>query len=445
MIIISVIIFLLSLTIMVGVHEFGHFATAKKFGVYCREFAIGMGPKIWSKQKGETTYSFRAIPMGGFVQMVGEDGELFKISKDDEIWLIINSENRISEISYQKPENPEAIFVKVIKFSKETEPMKLFYLHNNERRTSQTESLITCYDKDNSQEYIVANNRQFNWLPPLKKIVVLTAGIFMNFILGFILVFAATAINGVTVDTIISMDTAELSTNIGDRFEPNDEIIGINGVFFSNYEEMIRYVRARPGQMVNIQVERVINNRPTIIMLKREIVAIAAQELTDEGINDFEYGALQVKLQRSHTAFGKIISVAFEEYLGYFQYMFYVLGGIMSGTISLSSMSGFIGIAQLTNAVLTQETLAPSELQRILETVARMCNFIALLSVNLGVINLLPFPALDGGRVVFALYELITRRKPNAKLETYANIIGFALIIVLTISITFMDISRLFS
>jgi len=435
MFIISILIFLIILTVIVSLHELGHFLTAKKFGVYCKEFAIGMGPKLWQKQKDETSYTIRAIPMGGFVQMIGEDGELFSIQKGDIVWLAFNDKGHISEVHYKNP-GKATTEARVVEFRKTKQPMKLTYIEAGTQKTAQTTTLLTCYDADGNTQDLVANDRQFNYLPPLKKIVVLTAGVLMNFALAFVVVFVATWIGGVTVDPIIATDTA---TDVSSQFEAGDTVIKIDEQQIQDADTLTAYVRANSGKNVQIIVER----QGQEVVLTRTIHEATGERITDAGVESFTYGMLGVTYQRNHIHLLKIFQTAVASYFSFFEYVGFVLVGLFTGKISVMNLTGFVGIAQQTNNVITMTTPNVSVLTQLREIVARLFNFTAFLSVNIGVMNILPFPALDGGRVVFALYELIFRRKPNPKFETYFNAAGFVLLIVLFFGVTILDIMRL--
>jgi len=435
MLIVSILVFLLMLTVIVSLHELGHFVTAKKFGVYCKEFAIGMGPKIWKKQKGETLYSIRAIPMGGFVQMIGEEGELFAIKQSDIVWLVFNDAKQIREIHYKKPQT-DAIEVSVVSLQKTKQPMELTYIEAGIQKTAATTALVRCYDAAGNAQDLVANNRQFNYLAPLKKIAVLTAGVVMNFILGFVVVFVATWIGGVNVSPVIATDAI---TNAPQRFEVGDKIVRIDEQSVTDVDMLGRYVREHKGKTVAIIVERAGQE----IAIQRQIQEAKGERLSSNGVEQFTYGVLGITYQKDHWHLGKILQVAFSSFIGFFEYVYFVLVGLFTGKIAFTNLTGFVGIAQQTKMVINSASPNVSGLAQFSETVARVLNFTAFLSVNIGVMNILPFPALDGGRVMFAIYELIFRRKPNPKFETYFNAVGFVLLIALFLGVTILDIIRL--
>jgi len=433
--IISILVFLLILTVIVTLHEAGHFLTAKKFGVYCKEFAIGMGPKLWQRKTSETTYSIRAIPMGGYVQMIGEEGELFTIKKDDIIWLKFNETNQVSEIYYKNPNN-SAVEVRVVSLARSKQPMELTYIESGIEKTAETTALVTCYDADGEQQDLVANNRQFNHLTPLKKIVVLTAGVCMNFLLAFVVLFVATWLAGVNVAPVIATDS---TTDVANRFEANDRILRVNDQMFSDATTLTNYIRQNSGKKVDVVVDRAGHE----VVLHRAITEATGQTLTEQGVETFTYGILGVTYQRDHWHLLKILEVTMQTFFGFFEYVYFVLVGLFTGKIALTNLTGFVGIAQQTDMVINTGVGNVDPFGQFIEVLARIFNFTAFLSVNIGVMNILPFPALDGGRVLFALYELIFHKKPNPKFETYFNACGFILLIGLFVGVTVLDIIRL--
>jgi len=432
--IISILVFLLILTVIVSLHELGHFMSAKKFGVYCKEFAIGMGPKVWQKQKGETVYSIRLIPMGGYVQMIGEDGELFSIKKGDNVWLTFNDEGKISDIHYTE-QAEGATQAAVVALQKANQPMELTYIEGGVEKKALTTPLVTCTDSSGNTLDLVANDRQFNYLPPLKKIVVLTAGVMMNFILALVVVFIATWLSGVVVDPIIATDT---TTDVSNQFAANDRVLRINDYTINDAESLTNYVRSHKGESAAVLV----NREGEEVVLHRTINEVEGARVTQNGEERFTYGVLGVTYARDHWNIGKIVQGAWHSFIGFFEYVYVVLLGLFTGKISFLNLTGFVGIAQQTNAVISNAAASSSGVSQIAHVLGSILSFTAFLSVNIGVMNILPIPALDGGRVVFALYELIFRRKPNPKFETYFNVAGFILLIGLFVGITILDIMR---
>ena len=332
-----VIIFaLLIFGFLIFIHEFGHFFTAKLFGVKVHEFAIGMGPAIFKKNKGEVLYSVRALPIGGFVKIEGEDGD-----SDDE--------------------------------------------------------------------------RSFGKIHPLKRVIVLFAGAFMNIVAGFVIFIVIYSLSsGVlvpVVDSVIENSPAMLA-----GIKPRDKIVEINGsrvhiqsdVTFSLYlnggnEAEIKVLR--DGTKLDFRIKPVLEEGRYIIGF---------------------YPTVKNK------TFGGILYNAFYNTFFVIRVVFESLKMMLMGGATLSDMSGPVGIVG---------EIGKAAKDGFLEVL----NFAALIAVNLGVMNLLPFPALDGGRIVFALIEWLWGKPLKPEVEGYVHTAGLLILFALMIIITFSDISKLFT
>ena len=437
--IISIVVFILILTVTITVHEWGHFKTAQTFGVYCKEFAIGMGKKIFSRQKGETEYTIRLLPMGGFVQMIGEDGEITnEVHAGDTVWIKQNAEGLITTIYAHANDAPDTKAVEVIAFHNEVEPIRLEVSMDATTTTLECLPLVTYYDKEQYEQWVVAKPRQFTNIKPWKKIVVLAAGATVNFITALLFIFVSTWISGVTVDPIISQDlyAKELGTS---ALIAGDTITHINDTAME-LTEITSYVQENPGKEVTLTVER----DGKSVEIKRTIQEIASEEVTSEGVVPYTYGALGIQYARNYTNIAAIIAATFTTFFGIFQQVFYTFVSLFSGKVSPTQLTGFVGIAQQTGAIIAMPTTSINILPKLLEIFGRLLFFAGFLGINIGALNLLPIPALDGGRIVFAIYEMIFKKKASPKLEMAVNAAGFLLLIGLFIMVTFLDIGRLF-
>jgi regulator of sigma E protease len=320
--------------LIIFIHELGHFGTAKFFGVKVHEFAIGMGPAIWKKQKNETLYSVRAIPMGGYVKMEGED----EASSDE------------GSFSSKKP-----------------------------------------------------------W----QRFIILFAGAFMNIALGFLIsiIFTILTSNMIIGDVLEGYPAQTAGIQVGDR------ILKVNGVEINSdvvFKNLINELKI-DNQVLNLEVSR--NGQklnfsvPIIQNEKGVLIGIAYQPFSKD--------------------FSTIISYSYIRCVNIIQMTYQTFFGMFSGKVAVSDVSGPVGIVKEIGAAA----------QRGFSDVL----FIGMLiSLNLGVINLMPIPALDGGRIVFVLFEMITRRKLKPEWEGYIHFAGFALLILFMLYVTKNDIVKLF-
>ena len=337
--IVNIIYFVLILSVIIIVHELGHLIAAKRFGVYCKEFSIGMGPVVYQKQVGETAWSIRALPIGGFVAMAGEE------------------------------------------------------------------------DDDEADELNIPYERTLNGIKPWKQIVVMAAGAIMNVLLAWVLFIGITAYQGaVSVPgRALVASVQENSAAEKGGMKAGDEIIRVkNGKevlepkTFNDVVEFIQYYNGdteftvlRDGKQVMLHFT------PTYVKDESKYIPL---------LESIPYGT--EKMVDSVTT------------------IFESLGKLVQG-VGLKNLSGPVGIYQVT-AQITQTGL--------LSTIA----LIGLLSVNVGIFNLLPIPILDGGRIFIVLIETLIGRKLNERIQSAIMMAGLLMIVGIMVLATWNDISRLF-
>lgn len=336
----SIIVAFLVFLTLVTIHEFGHFIMAKWAGIKVNEFAVGMGPAILKKQKGETLYSLRIFPLGGYCAMEGED------------------EDSADERSF-----------------------------------------------DNAKAY--------------KRLVVILAGAFMNMLLAvvaFLIVNMQSGFTDLSIDKIEANSPAYIA-----GIQENDEIISYNGkkpLLFLELRNMIinsknnsdTITLKRDGKIINLEI-------------KPELATIE-----DKG-KTIQYKKIGIMPKVRYDFFG-----AFKESINTCRYafrsMFDLLGRAFKGNVKKNEVSGPVVIIK---TIASAAKVGFSSVMFLL----------GLISINLAFFNLLPFPALDGGKAVFILFEMITGIKPNKKVEYIVNIVGFSLLILLFLFVTYNDIKGL--
>ena len=345
----TLIYFILILGLIILVHEFGHFIFAKKFGIYVYEFSLGMGPKIFGKKdkKNETEYCLRLIPIGGFVQLAGEE-----VDDDDKI-----------------PKDRKLYSKKV-------------------------------------------------W----QRCLVMFFGAGNNFILAFLVLFLAALIWGApNMDPVITkvtegypMEEAGISSG--------DKIISINDHKTSTMDDVRLYLTlAKPGEDIDFQIKKENGETKDITITPKE-EEIDRTKTYKVGI-EFEENDQKGLLNSIKYAFVKMGAL--------FKQMVVVLTNLFTGGLGLDNLSRPVGIYSIVGESRTAG----------LETTFKL---IALLSINVGFINLLPFPAFDGGRILFLIIEKLKGSPVKQSTENMLHTIGFILLMILLVYITFNDILRLF-
>jgi regulator of sigma E protease len=359
------------LVVLVLVHELGHFIVAKRAGITVQEFGIGFPPRIGSVIWHGTRYSFNWIPLGGFVKMLGEDGEV------------------------------------------EADRM---------RRRGLSEAAV---DK--------AMEGAFNRRPIWVRIVVLLAGVAMNFLLAVVLFAVALSLPAQQGRGSLKVTEVQAgSPAVTAGLQIDDRIEAADGRTFPVSRDLTAYVKSRAGHLVELTVLRS-GEQVTIQVTPRALSQ--AEEAKGLGAVGFSYEPeryVEVPPSASNPA-----EAAWEGFIAAGDLALKIPGGLASAVAGLLGLApdagtavGPIGIASETGKVLR----APLVSQLI---------FVGILSVNLAVLNVLPFPPLDGGRIAVVAIEAVRRRRLPAEREALVYLTGFMVLILLVILISIRDVANL--
>jgi len=497
----SVIYFLLVITLVVVVHEFGHFIFAKLFNTYVIEFAIGFGPTIFSKKGKETTFKFNLIPLGGYVRLAGEDemnsSENTAISSEK----LLYNKKPIQKflISFAGPFfsillgyvllafNGLYYGFQEVKIESVIQDSPAYYaglkdgdvikkVNGNYAFDSSILSLAINGGKKVDLE-IIRNGENINTevTPELtpKEFTVLfssenipensviktfnktenTESVLQNLVSGDPLIIETDKGN-ITGNLINSSVTEErktigiyyaLFTNEIVRdifpFEKGDKIKSINGMEINTGNDLINAVQTISLEKNNYimtisenKIKNIISYSDVPFSVK--IIRNSSEEILDISKENFikvigEPNVIKQAGNKWKPGIGEsfITSVQWANTL--LKSMLQAIVQLFSGAASSKDVMGPVGIADLAGKA------AKSGLETFI-------NFIALITLNLGIFNLLPLPALDGGRIVFSLYEMITRKRVNPKIEAIIHTVGFLLLMGLAVLITYQDILRIF-
>ncbi|ORI11822.1 RIP metalloprotease RseP [Campylobacter concisus] len=339
----------LAISFLIFFHELGHFLVARMLGVKVNTFSVGFGEKIYTKNVGGTDYCLSAIPLGGYVQLKGQD---------------------------------------------DTDPK------------------AKNYDADS-----------YNVLSPIKRIYILFAGPFFNFILAF---FIYILLGFIGVERLAPSvgHIAEGSAAASAGIAINDKILAINGIKINEWNEISKNVKLEPSTILIDRNGSIlsINLTPKI----GETINIFNEKIQHPLIGIRSNGEV-IKIY--HTGLSSL-KFAFYETIEASMLIFKSLEKLIIGDIPLKEVGGILQIADVT-----------SKAAQI--SVSVLLLITALISVNLGVLNLFPIPALDGGHILFNIYELIFRREVNERVLTTLTYCGWALLLGIMVLATFNDIMRL--
>jgi len=355
----TILIFIITLSILVLVHELGHFLMAKKMGVKVEEFGIGLPPKIFGIKKGETLYSVNLLPIGGFVKLFGEE--------------------------YDE-------------------------LHSRgQARLSQT-------------------NRMFVNKKPWQKTLIVLGGVIGNFLLGW-LIFSFLVTQGVPVPTNkvivekVTKNSPAAVAGLKEKDVISKLILQNNSINLTSSNTLIEETKKSAGKTIKLLVQRN-DQQLTIILIPRK------------------------NPPKGEGPLGIAITSFIEKKYPWYSAPYYGLVEAFNITNKIASELGKMFFAFITFQKQNVDVAGPVGIANLAGQAFKFgrnafLEFLALLSLNLAIMNILPFPALDGGRLVFVLYEGLTKKKPNKNIEKYTNLIGFIALLSLAALITINDVVKL--
>lgn len=343
------ILFIVIFGIVVISHEFGHFLLAKANGIHVVEFSVGMGPSLFSFQKGDTRYAIKLFPFGGACMFEGEDG-----------------------LNTEEGEPGEGSFLKANVWS---------------------------------------------------RIATVVAGPLFNFILAFII--ALVMVNMILIRDPVATEVLEDGAAMEAGLEDGDRIVSLDGEKVYLYEELLLFTQIYSGGEVNVGYERDGHLDYTMLTPKydessgRYMLGISNADFVElKGLDGLRYAWYEIRYNVMTT--------------------YKSLKLLVTGRVSREQVSGPVGIASMVGE--TYENTKEYGWQNVL---VNMMNFTLMLSVNLGVLNLLPLPALDGGRLVFLLIEVVRGKPVPPDKEGMVHFIGLMFFMVLMVFLLFNDISKI--
>lgn len=349
--IVSVIILL---GVLVFVHELGHFLFAKWFGVGVLKFSLGFGPKLVGRKWGETEYLVSAIPLGGYVKMLGESGS-----------------EKVQEIDQE---------------------------------------------------------RSFSAQRPWKRFSIVAAGPGFNFLFA-ILVLAVINMTGIPTLSNMVGGVQEGSAAASAGIAAGDRIVSIDSKAVNSWPEIAELISESNGREMKLTIDRA--GKAIEINVAGRIMK--GKNLFGEDVDSYKLGiqsSQETFIKRQNPIMALVSGASQTWYMT--ELTFLSIVKIIQGTISASTLGGPILIAQM----------AGSEVEK---GIMHFIFFMAILSINLGVLNLLPIPVLDGGHLFFTLIELVTGKEVNIKWRETAQQVGFFLLLLLMLFVFYNDIMRIFS
>ena len=415
----GILTFILVFGIIVVVHEFGHFYFAKKSGILVREFAIGMGPKIFAHiGKDGTAYTIRILPLGGYVRMAGWGDDTTEIKTGTPVSLTLTDDGKVKRINLSgKKLDQTALPMQVTQFDFED---KLFIkgLVLEEEKTFAVDHDATVVEADGTEVRIAPLDVQYQNATIWGKLITNFAGPMNNFILGvvvfWILIFMQGGVRDVDTNQFHIMPQGALA-KVG--VPETAQITKIGSHEISNWENLIQAVESETKDKTAPTLDVTISERGS----------------------------------------DKQVTVTPEESQG--RYLLGVQPGIKSDFLSMF-VGGFTTAADSALRILSalKNLIFQPDLNKLGGPVAifkassdaakngieNVLYFLAMISINIGIFNLIPIPALDGGKIVLNILEAIRRKPLKQEIETYVTLAGVVIMVVLMIAVTWNDIMRLF-
>ncbi|WP_413536545.1 RIP metalloprotease RseP [Carnobacterium divergens] len=420
----TIITFIIVFSILVVVHEFGHYYFAKKSGILVREFAIGFGPKIFSYRKNGTTYTLRILPIGGYVRMAGFGEEETEIKPGMPVGLVINSDNLVTTINTsKKTQLLNAVPMEVVALDLEKELFIEGYLAGNEDELIRYSVLreATVIEEDGTEVQIAPIDVQFQSASLPKRMMTNFAGPMNNFILAIIAFTIMAFMQGGVVsheNQLGEIMPNSVAAKAG--LKEGDKVLEVAGKKTTTWVEIAQEIQKHPAKKINLKVETT-KGETKVISLTPE------KQDTGEGK---KVGMIGIKAAMD-TSFIAKISYGFTQTWFVIVQILTILGSMFTKGFSINMFSGPVGIYATT--------------QQVVQTgFYGVFNWLAFLSVNLGIVNLLPIPALDGGKLLLNIIEGIRRKPLDPEKEGIITMVGFGLLMLLMVLVTWNDIQRYF-
>ncbi|WP_311407022.1 RIP metalloprotease RseP [Liquorilactobacillus uvarum] len=422
--IITIVTFIIIFGILVLVHEFGHFYFAKRANILVREFSIGMGPKIFSYHKNATTYTIRILPLGGYVRMAGleENDESLKAGKL--ITLIFDQQEKVTKINAsQKKLLLNGIPLQVVKWDLEKDLWIEGYENGDEDQyhrysVSHDASII---EDDGTEVRIAPLDVQFQSARLPQRMLTNFAGPLNNFILAIVAFTLIAILQGGVLNSTNTIGKIVADSPAAEAgLKANDTIVKVDNVKTDTWEKLVAQISDKGGKKTNLLVER--NGKEKRIKITPKTKSSNGQKVGQIGIES--------KINRDSSPWA-IITYGFTETWGMIVAIFSALIGMFTKGFSLNDLGGPVAMYSYTS-------------QAAKYGIVNVIRLLAFLSVNLGVVNLLPIPALDGGKLLLNVVEGIRRKPISPEKEGIITLIGFGFLMLLMILVTWNDIQRYF-
>ncbi|OPH61966.1 RIP metalloprotease RseP [Paenibacillus ferrarius] len=401
--------------VLVTIHEWGHFYFAKRAGILVREFAIGFGPKIFSYKKGETRYTLRILPIGGFVRMAGEDPEIVQVNPGQTVAIKLNKQNQVTSLYLDQLDRRSNVILGVVEQIDLERALQVTLDVDGEKVTYPIEPQAMMVTKG-TETQIAPYDRQFGSKTVGQRAIAIVMGPVMNFFLAIVLFFIVVIMSGVF--TNVKLDSV-VAGKAGEKagLQKGDIIMSIdNHPIGTDREKLVTSIQASAGKPMTWIIDRAGN--PLTVQVTPEM--------------DAGSGKLGVVISgdRRSASFSEVLTGTYDQVVG-------TTIGIVTGLQKLVTLQ--FKLDDLGGPVRTAQVSA----QFAQMGITVFLSWTATLSLYLGIFNLLPIPALDGSRLLFMGLEALRGKPIDPNRESMVHFVGFALLMLLMVAVTYNDILRL--
>ncbi|WP_208559693.1 RIP metalloprotease RseP [Marinilactibacillus kalidii] len=415
----NILVFLLVFGIIVVVHEFGHFYFAKRAGILVREFSIGFGPKIFFHRKGETTYTIRLLPVGGYVRMAGYEEEA-DLRAGMPVTLMLNDKQVVEKIDIQnKHQSVDSLPLEVTSFDLEDE---LFISGRvdgvDEIETYTVSETALLIEKDGTMLQIAPRKRQFQSASLPNRMLTNFAGPLNNFILAIVAFMLLGFMQGGVPSSEPLIGEVQPDAPAAEAgLETGDRILSIEGNEISSWMDMVGVIEQSPDTALDFEV-------------KKTNGTVTEMTITPQADENSDAGKVGIG-QTMDDSLSSKIAYGFVQPWSIVMQIFTILGSFLTGGFSLDQLGGPVAIYATTQTVVRAGAIG-------------VISWIGFLSVNLGIMNLLPIPALDGGKLLLNIIEGIRKKPISEEKEGLITLVGVGFLLVLMLAVTWNDIQTFF-
>ncbi|MFC6274682.1 RIP metalloprotease RseP [Levilactobacillus tangyuanensis] len=420
----TIITFIIVFGILVIVHEFGHFYFAKRGGILVREFSIGMGPKLfYHRGKDGTTYTLRLLPVGGYVRMAGAEEDEEELKPGTPVSLYVGADERVQRINTSKKSTLfNGIPLEVTATDLENELWIEGYENGDESEVKRysVDHDATIIEGDGTEVQIAPKDVQFQSASLGRRLMTNFAGPMNNIFLAIVaFMLMSLAQGGVAMGTNqvqVSKTPVSVAKKAGVR--PNDKIIAVEGKTTKTWTDLSTAIQPRANKPTKLTIQR---GKQT----KQLTVTPTGQKSNGKTV-----GMIGIT-QAQNKNVGAILASGFTQTWSMTKTLFGALWRMVSGHFSLNDLGGPVAIFATTS-------------QATKFGLVGVLNFLAFLSINLAIVNLIPIPALDGGKILLNIIEAIRRKPLSENVEAGITLVGVGFLVLLMLLVTWNDIERYF-